>query len=791
MGQPVKNLKILFVMRSKIYLRNFESVIRALAEAGHRLDITVSADERKVPDAINDLAQELEDRYRHVWFGTTLERSDFWTKFVEDIRALRNYLRYLAPAYASADLLRERAEKRLPAPAAFCARRGLFRSKAITRFCESLTRLIERSIPADRRIVAQLCQERPDILLVTPLVDLDSEQVDWVKAARKARIASGLCVASWDNLTNKGLIQIAPDRVMVWNEYQKQEAVEMHGIAAPAVSVTGAQLYDHWFEREPSRDRATFCRELGLDPEKPILLYCGSSIFISRFEPDFVTRWVKTIRGADDSRVAGANILVRPHPMHQVPYDDLDLSEHGRVAIHPRRGGLPVSDDAKADYFDALYHCAAVVGINTSALIEASILGKRCFTVNDETNRRTQDGTLHYKYLTKGGVVRQAANLAVHLADLSAELSPATQAAGAEGDDIRGFVGSFLRPLGLDRPATPALAAAILEVAEARPEKPPATDWMLLPLRWLCAPLALFLGFISMKHDWAFNLVVRVLRRGLIVVANLRRKDLVDLVSRPMLLDYAPKEVTILATSRQEFVTRSRSVMKEPWTVHWIEHCMKPGELLFDVGANIGTYALLCACIHAQRVKVFAFEPSFANYNALCRNILHNRFTGSITPVPIALFSESATTSFKYRSVDPGSAMHGMGDKAIEVKKQKEVRPQYEQTIFTLSLDEMVATYQIAVPNHIKIDVDGVELAILVGARETLANPRVKTVMVELGEPAEREAIIAALAESGLKLVREFDKQNSLGSSDAFFARQPEELAAALATAPEKPERES
>ena len=59
--------------------------------------------------------------------------------------------------------------------------------------------------------------------------------------------------------------------------------------------------------------------------------------------------------------------------------------------------------------------------------------------------------------------------------------------------------------------------------------------------------------------------------------------------------------------------------------------------------------------------------------------------------------------------------------------------------------------------------------------------------MVELGDRAERDSIVAALAEAGLELVVEFDKQNSLGSSDGFFARRPDELAAVMASAPDKP----
>ena len=56
-----------------------------------------------------------------------------------------------------------------------------------------------------------------------------------------------LGVGSWDHLTTKGLIHEVPDRVLVWNEAQKQEAIALHGVPAERVLVTGAQAYDHWF----------------------------------------------------------------------------------------------------------------------------------------------------------------------------------------------------------------------------------------------------------------------------------------------------------------------------------------------------------------------------------------------------------------------------------------------------------------------------------------------------------------------------------------------------------------
>src|SRR4030095_13968020 len=92
---------------------------------------------------------------------------------------------------------------------------------------------------------------------------------------------SALCVASWDNLTSKGLVRVLPDHVVVWNEAQKREATALHGVPADRVLVTGAQLFDRWFTMQPSRSREEFCRAAGLDPERPFLLYVGASLFIA------------------------------------------------------------------------------------------------------------------------------------------------------------------------------------------------------------------------------------------------------------------------------------------------------------------------------------------------------------------------------------------------------------------------------------------------------------------------------------------------------------------------------
>ena len=114
---------------------------------------------------------------------------------------------------------------------------------------------------------------------------------------------------------------------------------------------------------------------------------------------------------------------------------------------------------------DLLHHSAAVVGLNTSAQIEAGILGKPVFTLLAEGFEHGQQGTLHFHYLLKGqgGFVEMAQNLDEHMNHLDAAFKGAV-----DTEAIREAVARFIRPHGWHQPATPILAEAICSLAPTR-----------------------------------------------------------------------------------------------------------------------------------------------------------------------------------------------------------------------------------------------------------------------------------------------------------------------------------
>ena len=475
-------MKILFVWDSPEYLRFYDSAIEEFAARGHDVAIAVINASLKKPVGLEGL-QAYADRVRVL--GVVPQHAGIWGAVAHGLRGVMDFVRYLHPRFAAASKLRARMKRKV-LPAAYHWLDAVPRlTPARVHAVERGLMAAERAIPVCQPIVDFLREQAPDVMLVSPLIDAASEQVDWVKAARACGIRSAACVASWDNLTNKGLLRIEPDLVVVWNEAQRHEASEYHYIPANKIVPTGAQLFDRWFMKRVTRDRATFCARVGLPDTRPFLLFTGSSSFISESHAEvaFVRRWIAALRSSGDAALRDINILVRPHPYNCHAWDPDPLTDRPGAVFFPRHGYNPVDPDNRADFFDSIYHSSAVVGINTSAMIEAAIIGRSVFSMLAEEFAGTQEGTIHFHHLLpeNGGCVRIASTIAEHVQQLSDRLRDPE---GALAETQR-FIASFIRPHGIDRPATPVFVDAIERLAAApapRPEAPPAWRYALRPL---------------------------------------------------------------------------------------------------------------------------------------------------------------------------------------------------------------------------------------------------------------------------------------------------------------------
>jgi hypothetical protein len=218
-------------------------------------------------------------------------------------------------------------------------------------------------------------------------------------------------------------------------------------VPADRIVVTGAQCFDKWFGRSPSRDRQTFLAHIGLRFDRPVILYVCSAPFIgSPPEAPFVLDWARRVRSHGSPHLRNAPILVRPHPSRRAEWEELDPTSVSDLVVW---AGDPAGD-VRADYFDSLFHSSIVVGLNTSAFIEAGILGRPVHTILLPEWYESQMGTVHFRYLFEagGGLLTSAASFDEHLQQLDEALTHLST-------EVKPFVRAFVRPHGLDVAATP------------------------------------------------------------------------------------------------------------------------------------------------------------------------------------------------------------------------------------------------------------------------------------------------------------------------------------------------
>lgn len=171
---------------------------------------------------------------------------------------------------------------------------------------------------------------------------------------------------------------------------------------------------------------------------------------------------------------------------------------------------------------------------------------------------------------------------------------------------------------------------------------------------------------------------------------------------------------------------------KEPDTTEWIRG-MKPDAIFFDVGANIGQYALLAA---QRGLKVHAFEPESQNFALLNRNIALNGYE-NITAWPFAFSNRAEISQLHISQLIAGGSCHAFGE-SLDFRGESRQFP-FKQGSISVTMDDFA--HQFGLPDYIKIDVDGFEHLVCAGAANCLNFAQSVLVEINTHYPAHVELV--------------------------------------------------
>ena len=213
-------------------------------------------------------------------------------------------------------------------------------------------------------------------------------------------------------------------------------------------------------------------------------------------------------------------------------------------------------------------------------------------------------------------------------------------------------------------------------------------------------------------------------------------------------LVYHGREVKFYTPTRKTAGRVKKIFRKEPITITWMDN-MQQGDIVIDIGANVGMYSLMSAV--SRSARVYAFEPEASNYNLLCQNIRLNNVGDRVTAYCAGNLDYDGFSVLNIahnRDVGPGGSCHTVDEeKNFDLSRMSVA---FKQGINTVMLDTFCKQMNI-VPDHIKMDVDGLEHRVIDGAIETMR--KAKTVIIELNTNLkEHNDSVSKMRSLGFKL---------------------------------------
>jgi|GEM_PF-2763591 len=200
---------------------------------------------------------------------------------------------------------------------------------------------------------------------------------------------------------------------------------------------------------------------------------------------------------------------------------------------------------------------------------------------------------------------------------------------------------------------------------------------------------------------------------------------------------------------------------KEPETLDWIDRCMRPEDVMVDIGACVGNYSLYAAARH-RGLKVYAFEPEPNSLVDLVQNATLNELPVTFFSIPLnenkmpdffncnPIYCRDDETGRVGRDCFiAGESNHQFG--RLVKSHGASLQPSVRIGMCSCSIDEIIQRKLIPTPHHVKIDVDGLEPQIIKGMTKLISGATLRSLLCEVQNEEENKNLSKIMAEAGFR----------------------------------------
>lgn len=263
---------------------------------------------------------------------------------------------------------------------------------------------------SDKRYIPLFKKYNPDVVCVHSVFELTTIPV--ARIARRRKVPLLGIVISWDQLTSKGHIPVRYDRLLVWNEIMKSEAIDFHGYQPKEISITGTPQFDFYItfgDRFLSRD--AFFKKMGLDPERKLIVYTTTPPQVGTREPEMIQFLAESV--SQHRFKVPCQVLVRVYSK-DIPSRYESISKLLKVIVD-YQDNVPLGLSYRETDIYILTHLGStiknadvVVNVASTVTIDAALFDVPVVNVALDRHYAMYYSLNHYRNIVAAGAVRVA-----------------------------------------------------------------------------------------------------------------------------------------------------------------------------------------------------------------------------------------------------------------------------------------------------------------------------------------------------------------------------------------------
>lgn len=213
-----------------------------------------------------------------------------------------------------------------------------------------------------------------------PLISYYDRPAIW--ASEKLGIKTICILTAWDNLSTKGRIPINYDYYLVWSKWMSDQLIKTHKhIKKNQIEIVGPSVLDIYWQKNLRKTKSDFFKDIELDQNKPVILFCAAPSGQTPNQPEMVTEIYEAIK--QSKIINNAQLLVRPHPVGANSYwqnfrktfPEVPFSLSKIVENHDGIKWKPSTNDIKL-LINSILHCDIMINFSSTVTLEAFIFNK-------------------------------------------------------------------------------------------------------------------------------------------------------------------------------------------------------------------------------------------------------------------------------------------------------------------------------------------------------------------------------------------------------------------------------